>query len=154
MRKAGVLAALALAVGGIVFWGGPYVGMWGVRQIVRERLDLSIEGQYTPVWGQMAFRIRSPEAVWEDRVRFQGGEIRVDYHFPSWKGKKLYMDVSGHSIQVEFLNAWDHLHQGPFPLSKLQSSILVGQEGLEDIHRLDVESPVFEFHFGAGEARV
>lgn len=138
----------------VLFLAGlPVLGSWSVYKRLESRLDLKIQGRFSPRIFASAFDLNNAQFEWNGKVLFEKGDLKVEYNpFSFFLPQGLRVRLTGKNLQVRLLGDWAKM-QGveKADLQKFEADFSLGRKGLNEIYCVEVQSQVFQFQLKKSE---
>jgi len=127
----------------------PVIGFW-IWCELGPRFDAQIEGNFRPRWFSTSFDVNHLKLDWNDKVRIESGNLKVQYDLVSlFKGGGLRVQLSGSEIPVVLLGSWAQASSRPdVTLDHFFADLTLTRGGIRDIHRVEAHSPELKFYIG------
>ncbi|MFZ5801749.1 MAG: hypothetical protein ACOY3K_01370 [Candidatus Omnitrophota bacterium] len=118
---------------------------------VERKLGLEIEKNFRPsLWGH-EFKWNGIRGEWKERLEIVSGDVRVRYGV----GRELLdgalrIRVSSDNLCVRFRESWlKDYGVDALNLERFVADILIGDQGVREIHELRIQSPKINFEISA-----
>ena len=137
----------------LVLSGLPVLGSRIVYGVIQHRLKIKMEGRFVPQIAKTSFYLKDAYFQWEDKVRFENGDLRVDYSPVSFLNPNgLRIRLSGKNLQVHLLGDWAKMEGVErATLEKFNADFSLGRKGLNEIYWVQVDSRAFQFQLKKSE---
>jgi len=139
-----ILAVLSLS---------PIMASYWVKGYVERCLKIEIQGKFEPLLFQTAFRLQDGSFDWKNRVKLNSGDLSVRYDLKELLfHRKLRLFVEGSNLDVGLTEGWIKEYQGDsIIIDSADIDMSLDQEGINEIHFLDVNSSYMTFRIQASD---